>query len=49
MRVSHWIVFVLALAYCADTLMYDGAHVQAMLVLARNIVHGVLLGFLQYA
>jgi hypothetical protein len=49
MRVSHWIVFALAITYCADALMYDGAHVQAVMVLARNVIHGILLGFLKYA
>jgi hypothetical protein len=49
MRVSHWIIFALATAYCVDTLMYEGAHVQTLVVLARNVMHGILLGFLQYA
>lgn len=49
MRVSLWIAFVLGMAYCTDALMYDGAHVQAVVALARNVMHGILLGFLQYA
>ena len=48
MRFSHWTLFGLATAYCADTLMYNGTHATTAIALARNVAHGILLGLLRY-
>ena len=48
MRLSGWILFALATAYCADTLLYYGVHAQAAITLARHVAQGILLGLMRY-
>jgi len=49
MHILPWALFAGLIAYCSDTALYGGIHADAMLQLARNVAHGVLLGLRQLA
>jgi hypothetical protein len=49
MRMLCWISFAAFTAYCADTILYGGAHADTTVMLARNIARGILLGLMHYA
>ena len=49
MRMLCWIAFAAFTAYCADIILYGGAHADTTVMLARNIARGILLGLMRYA
>jgi len=44
MRFPQTVIFVLAVGYCADTLLYGGVHAATAMAVAGNVARAVLQG-----